>query len=89
MPEGDKVYVVGALASEFTPPKELIESNCLIECSMCKEKLWISVWNMEKKAICLHCISNIEGEVEFGITDEDREASSEYIRKDMEKKEER
>jgi len=78
----DKEYVIGALASEYSPPEEIKEDNCLVECSICKEKVWIMSWNLDKLPLCMPCLSKLpkDEEKEFGVTEQDEKTINNYIK---------
>ncbi len=71
----EKEYVIGADATNFTPPSEILKKSFLVGCGGCYKKIWIMVHNLEKKPICVDCLRQIIKEhpegVHFGITPED------------------
>ena len=78
-----KEYVIGADATSFTPPPEILAKSFLTGCGGCYRKIWIMVSNLDKKPICLECLRRILKEhpegVHFGITPEDAKGSLRHI----------
>lgn len=79
-----KEYVIGADATNFTPPPEMLRKLFLVGCGSCYRKIWIMVNKLEKKPICIECLRCVIKEhpegVHFGITPEDdRETTRHFI----------
>lgn len=79
-----KEYVIGADATNFTPPSDILKKSFLVSCGSCYRKIWVMVHNLEKRPICLECLREIIREhpegVNFGITPEDaKEATRHFI----------
>lgn len=76
-------YVIGADATSFTPPPEILAKSFLVACGGCYRKIWIMVHNLEKKPICVECLRRIIKEhpegVHFGITPEDAKETTRHF----------
>ena len=84
MTMNEKEYVIGADATNFTPPPEIHAKSFLVNCGSCHKKIWVMVHNLEKKPICIGCLRRVIREhpegVHFGITPEDaKETTRHYI----------
>jgi hypothetical protein len=80
----EREYVIGADATYFTPPPDILKKSFLVSCGSCHRKVWVMVHNLEKRPICIECLRNVIREhpegVHFGITPEDaREAARHFI----------
>lgn len=79
----EREYVIGANASNFTPPPDILKKSFLVSCGSCYRKVWIMVHNLEKRPICTECLRDIirqhpEG-VHFGITPEDAKETARHF----------
>lgn len=80
---GEKEYVIGADATHFTPPPEILKNSFLISCGSCHRKVWVMGHNLEKHPICIECLRKVIREhpegVHFGITPEDAREATRYF----------
>ena len=63
----DRVYVL-CVDKEM----EHTDDALLIHCSRCNREIWVSLHNVDKEAVCLHCvkeaIENGTNDMEFKLT---------------------